>query len=107
MEPLWDESTVREIAERIKADQKKDAADLVARVKRAGREAVRIARDIAANCSDELPVRRITLFGSLAENWVKSSNFDIDLALEGGDLLCANAAYGRLLYSRESDAGDG
>ena len=85
MKQLWDSETVERIAERIKAQRLRDEAGLARRVEQAHVEARRIALQFAEECSP--PVRRVFLFGSLAEDRVRSLSFDIDLAAEGGDLL--------------------
>ena len=52
------------------------------------------ARAEAINLADQISkgddaILRIFLFGSLAENGPANKNFDIDLAIEGGDLYLA------------------
>lgn len=49
-------------------------------------EAERLAKAIVAADPE---VRRVFLFGSLAEGMPKNLNFDIDLAIDGGDLYLA------------------
>jgi len=59
----------------------RDAELLQAKVSRAWNEVERLARDLR----EKAGVSRVILFGSLAEGTVRSEQFDLDLAYEGGD----------------------
>ena len=52
-------------------------------------EAKKEARRLAALFVEEAGVERVILFGSLAEGTVRNINFDIDLAIVGGDEMRA------------------
>jgi predicted nucleotidyltransferase len=64
----------------------REEALIAERAARALDEAKRLAREIRA--ADQ-GVRGVILFGSLAEGGPRRIDFDIDLALEGGDLYRA------------------
>lgn len=68
---------------------RRDAELLQARISQAWDEVRRLARDLR----EKAGVNRLVLFGSLAEGTVRSEQFDIDLAYEGGDdTLCLSVA---------------
>jgi predicted nucleotidyltransferase len=63
-----------------------EAARISIRAEAARVEAARVARIIS---DSDAAVRRVILFGSLAKGMPRSEGFDIDLALDGGDLYRA------------------
>lgn len=73
-------------AERIKAENAAEGERLKARSLLALREAERLSMMIR---KADPSVRRIFLFGSLAEGIPRNPDFDIDLALDGGDVYKA------------------
>ncbi|HUX12532.1 MAG TPA: nucleotidyltransferase domain-containing protein [Spirochaetia bacterium] len=78
-----DAELAKRVAARFKAERAREEAELPVRVEKAWQEARELAQDFARDGM----VRRVILFGSLAEDRVRSLSFDIDLAIEGGDLI--------------------
>ena len=60
------------------------------RIRESSRSALEAAREIADRIiRSDAGVKRVILFGSLAEGEPKNLDFDIDLALDGGDVYKA------------------
>lgn len=76
----------RPYVEGLKRANEAERAEIAARARRAKDDARRIARQIGE--SDEA-VHRIYLFGSLAKEGPTRKDFDVDLALDGGDVYRA------------------
>jgi predicted nucleotidyltransferase len=77
-----------ESLERIVRAERRRNAEAEARIARRLAEARREAARIAAAMADTDPrVRRVVLFGSVASGKVRTETFDVDLAVEGGDIL--------------------
>ena len=73
----------------VQAERKRNAearVRIAARLAHARSEALRLAQAFAEADPD---VRRVLLFGSVAGGRVRTLDFDIDLAIEGGDVLQA------------------
>ena len=73
-------------ADGIRALNAAERLRIEARARMAVDEATRLARLIAKT---DPAVRRVYLFGSLATGVPRNEDFDIDLAIEGGDVFTA------------------
>lgn len=72
----------------LREANRREEARIAERSRRAREEAVRLARDIA---DADPSVRAVYLFGSLAADEPRRLGFDIDLAIDGGDVYAAEA----------------
>lgn len=70
----------------LRAANERERREIERRAEAALREAQRIAGEIGRG---DAAVERVVLFGSLAEGSPGTARFDIDLALEGGDVYAA------------------
>lgn len=70
----------------LRRENEREASAIRESARRARDEAQRLAADIAAR---DPAVRAVYLFGSLASGEPRHLNFDIDLALDGGDVYAA------------------
>ncbi len=70
----------------IRAENEREARAIARRAELARAEAARLAAKIA---SGDPSVQRVVLFGSLADGSPPTPHFDIDLAIDGGDLFRA------------------
>ena len=70
----------------LRAANERERAEIDRRAAEALREAQRLATEIGRA---DPSVKRVVLFGSLAEGSPRSLQFDIDLALDGGDVYVA------------------
>jgi hypothetical protein len=69
------------------------------RIQRRADSARETARNLAHRIATEVPdVQSIYLFGSLLNDIPKNADFDIDLALDGGDVYAAMEYRGRLMW---------
>mgnify|MGYP006303884897 CR=1 FL=1 len=80
----------------LREANRREEARISERSKRAREEAARLARAIA---DADPSVRAVYLFGSLAEGEPRRLEFDIDLALEGGDVYAALAVTEQSAFS--------
>ena len=96
-EPLSeaDRELIRGIALRIKDANAREAALVARRLQSAKAEALALARRLAADPQ----VRRVLFFGSSATGRNFRLDSDIDLAVEGGDILSHRAATERSAFS--------
>ena len=78
---------IRGIVERTKADNAREAVQIALRL-----DAARaLARDLASSLSGYPQVRRVFFFGSASTGRDFRLDSDIDLAVEGGDILSHRA----------------
>jgi predicted nucleotidyltransferase len=78
-----DREFIRDIAMRTKADNRREAAEIAGRLERARIE----ARSLALGLSADREVKRVFFFGSAWTGRGFRLDSDIDLAVEGGDIL--------------------
>ncbi|HKJ85958.1 MAG TPA: nucleotidyltransferase domain-containing protein [Spirochaetia bacterium] len=70
----------------LRRENERERETIALEASRAREEAARIATQIGSADSN---VRSVYLFGSLASGEPRSRDFDIDLAIEGGDVFAA------------------
>ncbi|MGA2975644.1 MAG: nucleotidyltransferase domain-containing protein [Spirochaetia bacterium] len=75
---------LQRIAENVNRENRVAAIRTAERVSEAKEEAARLARAFAG---EDPALRRAVLFGSVARGRVSGPDFDIDLGIEGGDIL--------------------
>jgi predicted nucleotidyltransferase len=96
-EPLSeaDRELIRGIALRVKDENAREEALVARRLQSAKAEALALARRLAADPQ----VRRVLFFGSAATGRDFRLDSDIDLAVEGGDILFHRATTERSAFS--------
>ena len=73
-------------AKRMRSQNRREEIE----IERRATEAIEIARNLALDIGSQVfGVKRVVLFGSLAEGVPRRLDFDIDLAIEGGDIYLA------------------
>lgn len=84
------DTTMDDFLDRIVQAERKRNAEIRARILTRLRHAREEARRLAHAIGESDPtIRRVVLFGSVATGRVRTLDFDIDLAIEGGDVLQA------------------
>ena len=73
-------------ADRVRSQNKREEIEIKNRANKATETARKLAIEIGARVAD---VKRVVLFGSLAEGMPRQLDFDIDLAIDGGDIYLA------------------
>lgn len=80
----------------LREANRREHAQIAVRAGHAREEAARLARSIA---DTDPTVQAVYLFGSLAEGEPRRLDFDIDLAIDGGDVYAAEAATEQSTFS--------